>query len=119
MMYYAFPYWKLGVAMSVFFLAMFGLPAVTLLRRVTVSPDGIEVRSPWIGTRHLGWDDVDSLTYRRWGQSIVIMSKHGQRFVVPGTLAGMSAFEGRLAHHLRPSDYEMAFRQYRDHLASL
>jgi Bacterial PH domain len=118
-MYYTFPYWKLGIAFSAFFLAMFCLPAVTLLRRVTVSSNGIEVRSPWIGTRRLGWNDVDSLTYRRWGRSIVITSKCGQRFVVPGTLAGMSAFEASLAHHLRPSDYEMAFSEYRDHLASL
>ena len=119
MMYYTFPYWELGAGMSVFFLATFGIPAVTLLRRVTVSPEGIEVRSPWIGTRHLAWNDVASLTYRRWGQSIVITSKRGKKFVVPGTLAGMGAFERSLAEHLRASDYEMAFREYRDHIASL
>ena len=117
--YYTLPYWQLGAIFCPFLLTIFILPLPSLWRRVVVSDLGVEVRSPWVGSKFIQWKQIASLSFRQWGQTIFIHSVDGIRLAFPCTLSGMGDFERRLALHLTREKYERAFADFRHYLAAL
>jgi hypothetical protein len=97
-------------------LLAFGLP---LIRRVTLSAEGIRVRSPWTGITFVPWKDVSAVSCRRWATA-TIRIRAGQRLmiVVPWYLTGMRQLQGELEARVSRGVSQDAFTRYRNFLAA-
>jgi len=119
MFWYVMPYWKLGVAFAPFFLFPVLLALNSLRRTVAVSTSGLVSHSPWTGSKTALWDQIESVRFREWGQTIRIRLKGGGLIVIPCYMAGTEALEVQMRKDLEPAVIGDTFDRYREYLAAL
>lgn len=85
--------------------ALFGLLSAPLLWEsmrfaLTVTPAGLDCRSPWRGRRFLPWEDVKEVSYNATNSWFVIRARDGWKFrpsiLVPGLAKFLEECEKRL-----------------------
>jgi hypothetical protein len=85
--------------------ALFGVLSAPLLWEamrfsLTVSPEGLDCRSPWRGHRFLPWEEVKEVSYNATNSWFVIRARDGWKFrpsiLVPGLAKFLEACERRL-----------------------
>jgi hypothetical protein len=83
-------------------------------RRVHVSREGLQSFSPWTGRKSATWYEVESVSFRKWGQTIRIHLRIGGIVAIPcSTMNGLQQLEAAMREHLQPSVFEHAFEEYR------
>ena len=117
--WYASPFWKLAVAFTPIFLFPVLLALNSLRRTVAVSATGLVSRSPWTGSKTALWDQIGSVRFREWGQTIRVTLKSDGLIVIPYYLAGTEALEAQMRKELDPAVIGDTFDRYRDYLAAL
>ena len=106
------------VAMAVILLVPLAGFLNTLRRRIRVSEEGLLVKSPWTGSRHLAWADICELTFReKWGQTILVRGTDSRWSAIPVSMTGLDELERVMCKHLPTSTVAPAFTEYRMYLA--
>jgi hypothetical protein len=78
-----------------------------------VSPEGIECRSPWRGSRFLPWKDVEEVSFRASNSWFVIRAKDYYKFRIHILVPGLSQFLEQCEQHLPPGALDGAEAGYR------
>jgi hypothetical protein len=79
---------------------------------LTVSPDGLDFRSPWRGRRFVSWNEVEEVTYRDTHSWFVVRTTDGWTFRVSVLIPGLSEFLAACERHLPPADLAGAWAGY-------
>jgi hypothetical protein len=79
---------------------------------VMLSPEGLDCRSPWRGSRFLRWEEVRAISWSDMGSWFIIHARDGYRFRVPSLAAGLDRFLACCEEHLRPDQLEPALTGY-------
>ena len=85
-------------------------------RRVLISSQGVEVRSPWSRTVALPWPEVSSVAFSRMKQQFTIRGRFGQRVCVSVAMVGISPLAVYLRTYVPPAVYADALEQYEQHV---
>jgi len=84
-----------------------------LRRRIHVTREGLQSFSPWTGRKSAKWNEVEAVSFRRWGQTIRIRLKGGRLIVIPcRTMTGLAQLEYRMREQLQRLVFEQAFYNY-------
>jgi hypothetical protein len=84
-----------------------------------VSPEGLDCRSPWRGTRFLAWDDIKEISYSQAWSWFVVRAVDGWKFRVPLLIPGLGHWLEQCERYLPESalaraktGYEVLGRQF-------
>jgi hypothetical protein len=85
--------------------ALFGALSAPLLWEsmrfsLTVSPEGLDCRSPWRPGRFVAWEEVQKLTYGGASQWFIIHTKDRWKFRVSIFVSGLNQFLEQFEKHL-------------------
>lgn len=75
-------------------LALFGFALLweSYRWKLTVTPTGLECRSPWKAPRTVEWSEVQSVTYSSLQGWHIVLFKDGDSFRIPGIVPGVWRF---------------------------
>jgi hypothetical protein len=94
----------------------FGLSAPLLWEgmryALTVSPQGLDCRSPWRGGRFLTWDEVQDISYSTLSSWFIIRARDGWKFRAPILVPGLARFLEQCERYLPPAALRKAEAGY-------
>jgi hypothetical protein len=87
-----------------------------LRRTVLISDRGLTSRSPWAGATFIAWQEIQSVVFRKWAQSLRVRTSDERAITIPCLMSGTQDLERRMEKELPPYVCGKAFREYRAYL---